>query len=452
VNKTILTIDIGATNIVTVIARNDFDDRINVLGVGNKHTSSVEKGLITNMQDVGETIKQSVEEAKKSAEATIDEVFVSFSPAETKNIISKGNVSIPNGIITEKDLYQVMQMAHYNANIVPDYEAIHVFPIFFKVDDSGEFTNPLNMNASRLEASVYIVTAKKTAITNVKNALKVAGIENSTFVLHGYASALATISDEQKKFGVAVIDLGSSTSDVIIYKGNSIIYSDYIPVGSLSITNDLSIMLHTPPLAAETIKINYGTLLPIDENDENSIKKIQVPIIGNELETKEVSIDRIQTIIHARTEETLIFLANKIKSSGLSDKLSGGIVLTGGLSKLEGIEELASMIFGNIPVKIANPKNIKNGYIDFNNPVMSTTVGLLLYSLDQNPSFELDSNKKLRSPHKVKSTPSVKQEIPVMTTKTSQKNSKIDLTGVKIPTENKENSISKAWNKILGWF
>jgi len=448
-NKTILAIDIGTTNIITVVARNDFDNRINILGVSSNPTNGIEKGLINDIQNVGEIIKVSVESAKKSAEATIDEVYVSFSAASTKNIISKGAVNIPNGIITEKEINQVMQMAHYNANIVPDYEAIHVFPISFKVDDSGEFSNPLNMNASRLEVSVYIVTAKKTAITNTKNALKVAGIENSTFVLHGYASALSIMSEEQKKFGVAVLDMGSSTSDLIIYRGNSIVYSDFLPVGSVNITNDLSVMLHTPAIAAETVKVKYGSLIPIDENDENIIKKVQVPLIGNELETKEVSIDMIQTIIHARVEETLIFLANKIKSSGLSDKIGAGIILTGGMSKLEGIEELASIIFGNMPVKVTNPKNIKNGYLDFNNPTMSTTVGLLLYGLDLSPSFELDSNKRLRKAPMLKST-TPRQDIPLV-----DKNirpTKGDLTELSQLKKSNTNSFSKMWNKILEWF
>jgi len=448
-NKTILAIDIGTTNIITVVARNDFDNRINILGVSSNPTNGIEKGLINDIQNVGEIIKVSVESAKKSAEATIDEVYVSFSAASTKNIISKGAVNIPNGIITEKEINQVMQMAHYNANIVPDYEAIHVFPISFKVDDSGEFSNPLNMNASRLEVSVYIVTAKKTAITNTKNALKVAGIENSTFVLHGYASALSIMSEEQKKFGVAVLDMGSSTSDLIIYRGNAIVYSDFLPVGSVNITNDLSVMLHTPAIAAETVKVKYGSLIPIDENDENIIKKVQVPLIGNELETKEVSIDMIQTIIHARVEETLIFLANKIKSSGLSDKIGAGIILTGGMSKLEGIEELASIIFGNMPVKVTNPKNIKNGYLDFNNPTMSTTVGLLLYGLDLSPSFELDSNKRLRKAPMLKST-TPRQDIPLV-----DKNirpTKGDLTELSQLKKSNTNSFSKMWNKILEWF
>ncbi len=450
-NKTILAIDVGTTNIITVVARNDFDNRINILGVSSNPTNGIEKGLISDIQNVGEIIKTSVESAKKSAEATIDDVYVSFSAASTKNITSKGAVNIPNGIITEKEINQVMQMAHYNANIVPDYEAIHVFPISFRVDDSGEFSNPLNMNASRLEVSVYIVTAKKTAITNTRNALKVAGIENSTFVLHGYASALSIMSEEQKKFGVAVLDMGSSTSDLIIYKGNSIIYSDFLPVGSINITNDLSVMLHTPAIAAEAVKVKYGSLIPVDENDENTIKKVQVPLIGNELETKEVSIDMIQTIIHARVEETLIFLANKIKSSGQSDKIGAGIILTGGMSKLDGIEELASMIFGNIPVKVTNPKNIKNGYLDFNNPTMSTTVGLLLYGLDLSPSFELDSNKRLRKAPTLKAS-MPKQDIPMVDKAINIKPTKGDLTELSQLKKSNGNPLSKMWNKILEWF
>jgi cell division protein FtsA len=160
-------------------------------------------------------------------------------------------------------------------------------------------------------------------------------------------------------------------------------------------------MLHTPYNAANMIKNQYGTLLPAKNDnildETQTISKVKIPILGNESETKEIPLVQIQPIIHARVEELLCLLKDKIIASGMSNKIDGGVVITGGMSKIIGLQKLASKIFDNVPVKVSTPINIQNGYIDFNNPSMSTIVGLLLYELDNENSFELDSNSDLHA-------------------------------------------------------
>jgi cell division protein FtsA len=148
------------------------------------------------------------------------------------------------------------------------------------------------------------------------------------------------------------------------------------------------------------IKKQYGTLLPT-KNDynydhEQTISKVKVPLLGNESKSNEIPIIQIQPIIHARVEELLCIIKEKINSSGMIESIDGGIVITGGTSYTKGLQELANKIFMDIPIKISNPINIQNGYIDFNKPTLSTIVGLLKYALDTDPFFELDSNKELR--------------------------------------------------------
>ncbi len=197
-NKTLLAIDIGSSNITTVIAKNNLDYKINILGTGSYKSNGINKGVVSNIEVASKCIKEAVLIAKRNTTEPIDSTVVSISGAYTKGVRSSGSVNVPNGLITENEINQVMQMALYNATIIPEYEAVHVVPIFFKIDDSADVENPLGMNGSRLEVSVYIVTAKKTALTNVQSALKMAGIVVNNFVLDGYATAISVLDEQQK--------------------------------------------------------------------------------------------------------------------------------------------------------------------------------------------------------------------------------------------------------------
>ena len=353
-----------------------------------------------------------------------------------------------------------MQMALYNATIVPEYEVVHVVPIFFKVDDSVEVDNPLNMNGSRLEVSVYIVTAKRTALTNIKSALKISGIEIVKFVLDSYASAIAVLDEQQKKFGAIVINLGSTTTEFVYYKGNSIIFNGFIPVGSHHITNDLSVMLHTPLTAAEKIKIEYGSLLRnYSPNNELGVTKVKIPRIGDEDSISEVALDYVQTIIHARVEEVLVLVKNKLKKSGLMDNTGSGIVITGGMSYLDGIKRLAERIFEGVPISVSIPKNIKNGFMSFDEANMATIVGLLFYSLGTNRSYQLDSSKKLIKP--VKNDRIAEPKISVLNNSSEKLSTEDNKEHIQIKDNStvltpllrdKKTGVSKFWSKVSEWF
>ncbi|MEA2049587.1 MAG: cell division protein FtsA [Campylobacterota bacterium] len=436
-NKTILAIDIGTTQIIAIVATNDFNNKINILGVGTVKSEGVQKGNIVDINLAGNSIKEAALNAISSSGSTSHDVVVSLSGANTRTLRSNGSINIPSGIITQNEIKQVLKMALYNAQIIPDYDVIHVLPIFFRVDDGATISNPLNMNGSRLEVSVNLITAKKTSLTNVKNALKQANLEVDKFVLAGYANSIATLEADQKKIGSAVINLGGTTTQLVVYKGTTIIYNDFLPIGSEHITHDISIMLHTPYSAANMIKNKYASLLPFETlESETHIKKVKLPILGNETETKEISLDQIQPILHARIEEILTTIHDKLLESSVLENIDGGIVLTGGMTYIPGIKELASNVFDGLPVKVSNPKNIQNGYIDFNTPTMSTIVGLLLYEFDVENNFELDSNTELRRRNVVSHNDEIKTE---------QKKKKEDINNIPKtnPEDIKELTISK---------
>lgn len=466
-NNTLLSIDIGSSTITAVIAKHDLEYNISILGTGIQNSEGINKGLIINIEEASKAIKNAVTLAKRNTTETIDNSVVSISGSYTKSIRSSGSVNVPNGLITETEINQVMQMALYNATIVPEYEVVHVVPIFFKVDDSVDVDNPLNMNGSRLEVAVYIVTAKRTALTNIKSALKVSGVDLTTFVLDGYASAIAVLGDQQKKFGTTVINMGSTSTEFVCYKGNSLIYNGFIPVGSNHITNDLSVMLHTPPMAAERIKTEYGSLTKdYTPNNDLGVTKVKIPRIGDEDTTSEVALDYIQTIIHARVEEVLVLVKNELKKSGILDSIGSGIVITGGMANLEGIKALSEKIYEGIPISLSNPKNIKNGYLNFDDPSMSTIVGLLEYSLGTNKNYQLDSSKQLIKPlkreprveNKTVQSPNIsmpEQQVTQMTQEqriAHQEELKENPAVLTPLSKEKKKGVSKFWSKISEWF
>jgi cell division protein FtsA len=396
-NNSILAIDIGTTNIIAIVASNDFSKKINILGVGQSKSEGLKKGSIVDIDLASSSIDEAVSTALNSSGTQTKKATVSLSGANTKTLMSNGVVNIPSGQITLNDIKQVLKMALYNAQVISDYEVIHVLPIFFRVDDGTTIANPLNMNGSRIEVSVNIITAKKTALTNIRNALKQCNLDVDKFVLCGYANAISTLDEDQKKLGACVINLGGATTQFVVQKGSTIVYNEFLPIGSENITNDIVSTFHTPYSAANMIKKQYATLLPYNDNEnEQNIKKVKLPTLGNESESKEIALEQIQPIIHARIEETLSIIHDRLLDSAAIESIDGGVILTGGMSFIPGVKELASKIFTDIPVKVANPKNIQNGYINFNSPTMSTIVGLLLYELDCENSFELDSNSDLR--------------------------------------------------------
>ncbi|MBS4069394.1 MAG: cell division protein FtsA [Sulfurimonas sp.] len=389
-SRTVLAIDIGSTKICAIIAEIANDNSIAITGAGISKAQGLKKGSITNIELASKSIKSAVSDAKRIAGSEVNTAIVSISGAYTKSINSNGIVNIQNKEVTFKEIERVMQTSLYNANIPNEYEVLHALPYNFKVDDQDHVEDPMGMNASRLEVDTHIITTQKSNLNNLRKAVRGAGIEVESIVLNGYASSIATLNDDEKELGVALIDMGGNTSNIIIHSGNSIRYNDFLGVGSNHVTSDLSMALHTPLNIADSVKLNYGSLL----NTSNDL--IELPIIGDENTTHEVSLEVVHNVIYARVEETLMILAQFIENSGLKDKIGAGIVLTGGFSQMEGIRELAVATFGSVPVRLAKPKEMNGLFENLRSPQFSSAIGLVLYAASAYTPYEIDANKRIR--------------------------------------------------------
>ena len=389
-SKTVLAIDIGSTKICAIIAEIDNDNSISITGAGTTKAQGLKKGSITNIELASRSIKTAVEDAKRVSGSTINTAIVSISGAYTKSLNSNGIVNIQSKEISLEEIKRVMHTSLYNANIPNEYEVLHALPFNFKVDDQDYIEDPLGMNASRLEVETHIITTQKSNLNNFKKAVRGAGVEVENVVLNSYASAMATLNEDERELGAAVIDMGGNTSNIAIHSGNSIRYNEFLGVGSNHVTSDLSMALHTPLNVADKVKLTYGSLLT------PSSELIELPIIGDENSTHEVSLEVVHNVIFARVEETLMILAQFIENSGLKDQIGAGIVLTGGFSKMDGIRDLAIATFGSVPVRLAKPIEMNGLFDSLRGPEYASAVGLIIYSAYPYTPYEIDVNKRVR--------------------------------------------------------
>jgi len=387
--KTILAIDIGSTKVSAVIAEINEQGVISITGHGFAKSMGVKKGIITNIELASKCVKKALSDARRIAGNNISVATVSISNAYAKNVNSTGIVNIPNKDISIREIKRVMETALYNANISSDDEVIHVLPYNFRVDDQDFIEDPYGMNASRMEVDVNIITVQKSSLSNLKKAIRSAGLDIEAIVLNSYASAIATMGEDEKELGVAVIDMGGQTSNLVIHIGNSVRFNDYLGVGSNHITNDLSMALHTPLQVAEQVKIQYGSLT------EFSNETIELPVIGDHDNKNEISLEIVHRVILARVEEALMLLSKSLDRSGLRDQIGAGIILTGGMTKLEGMRELAQDIFHGMPVRIAKPWKIGGLFKNLDDPVYSTIIGLLFYQAGGHTQYEINNSNNM---------------------------------------------------------
>jgi cell division protein FtsA len=458
-----LAIDIGSTKVCAVIAKQQAEES-HILGVGLAKSQGIKKGVITNIDLASKAIKNAIEEAKKIAGTHFSKVIVSISGAYINATSSDGVVNVPGSEITIREINRVMEIAHFSAQTPKDYDKIHILPYNFKVDKQELIEDPLGMNGTRLEVETHIISAQSSSLNNLKKAIKSAGVEVDNIVYSGYAASLAVLNSDEKELGAAVIDMGGATCNLAIHCGNSIIYNDFLSVGSNNITSDLSMALHTPINAAEKLKRLHGSLKNIDSHD-----MVDLPIIGDDQTTQQVSLEIIAKVIYARAEEMLTLLAKKIDESGHKGMLGAGVVLTGGMSKLDGIRDLANAIFDGLPVRIAKPLNLSGLDDALQDPRYSTVIGLVLYGSGHFAPYEIDSNKKLRYKdeemtvlggqkekqdfiaHEPK-TNSVRADIPVRESGTIPK----ELQKPTLPTlqerSKEESPLTKFWNTLTQMF
>lgn len=375
-------IDIGTSKICAVIASWSENQPFEILGIGQAPSLGLKKGVVVNINETASSIKKAIDEAQNQSGETFDECYVGITGEHIRGInnigvitVSKNNSTNLEQEITKSDIKRVLEHAQ-SITLPMERRILHVLSQDFKVDDHDGIKDPLGMIGHRLETKVHLVTSELTKEKNLHSCLERAEIDVIDFVLEPLAAGYSVLDQNEKDLGIALIDIGGGTTDVIVYYDGGVRQTSVIPLGSKNITADIAHGVQTTLEQAEMLKCQYGMA---KEALASPDEIITVKGLSDD-EPKTITQKELASFIEPRMEEILMLAKSDIRKSDHPGVFTFGIKITGGGALLNNVVDLANDIFHQ-PVKIGQP-NLKGGISEnLNKPEYSTIVGLINYAI-----------------------------------------------------------------------
>ncbi|MCW8883155.1 MAG: cell division protein FtsA [Sedimenticola sp.] len=369
----IVGLDIGTSKVVAIVGEIKANKEIEIIGIGSHPSRGIKKGVVVNIESTVQSIQRALEEAELMAGCEIHSVHAGIAGSHIRSLNSHGIVAIKDREVTHNDVERVIDAARAVA-IPADQKILHILPQEFIIDEQEGIREPIGMSGVRLEARVHMVTGAVSAAQNIVKCVRRCGLEVDDLILEQLSSSYAVLSDDEKELGVCIVDIGGGTTDIAVFTEGSIRHTAVIPIAGDQVTNDIAVALRTPTQHAEEIKIKYAcALTQLAASDET----IEVPSIGDR-PPRRLARQTLAEVVEPRYEELLGLVQAELRRSGFEDLIAGGIVLTGGSSKMEGLIELAEEVF-HMPVRLGLPQYV-TGLVDVvRNPIYATGVGLLLF-------------------------------------------------------------------------
>ncbi|WP_420589969.1 cell division protein FtsA [Bacterioplanoides sp.] len=384
-------LDIGTSKIVAIVGEVGEDGQIDIVGLGSCPSHGLKKGVVVNIDSTVQSIRRAVEEAELMAGCRIHSVHAGIAGSHIQSMNSHGIVAVRDREVTHTDIERVIDAAQAVA-IPQDQRILHVLPQEYVVDFQEGIREPVGMSGVRLEAKVHLVTGAVNAAQNIERCIERCDLQVDDLVLEQLASSYSVLTDDERELGVCMVDIGGGTTDIAIFIEGAIRHTAVIPIAGDQVTNDIAMALRTPTQHAEKIKIKYAcALTQLAKADET----IKVPSVGDR-PPRDLSRQALAEVVEPRYDELFTLIQSELRRSGFEDLVAAGIVLTGGTAKMEGVVELAEEIF-HMPVRLARPHGVSGLQDVINNPIYSTSVGLLLQAVKQQENKalkKLDENQE----------------------------------------------------------
>jgi cell division protein FtsA len=388
----IVGLDIGTTKVSIIIGRKNQYDKIEILATGKSVSSGVSRGIVSNIDKTVLSIKLALEEAEKKINIKIKDVFVGIAGQHIKSLQHRGEIVRDNVNIeiAQGDIDKLKENM-FKLITIPGEEVIHVIPQEYTVDGEDGIQDPKGMAGVKLEANFHVITAQVGAVRNIMRCVEKAGLNPKELILEPFASAVATLDEDELREGVALVDIGGGTTDVAIFLDKIIRHTAVIPFGGNIVTKDIKTGLAILDKQAELLKIKFGAAMYTDDQDN-----VMVSIPGlRGREPKEIAVKNLSEIIGARMKEIIDLVYHEIKVSGYENKLMTGIVLTGGGSQIKNLQQLVSFITAK-ETRIGYPnEHLASESKDLvTSPMFSTGVGLVLKGFEKSIKKSTNKNKE----------------------------------------------------------
>jgi cell division protein FtsA len=394
-------VDIGTTKIVSIVGKQTENKKLEILGMSKTASKGVKRGVVLNIEETVNAINTTVTEVKKLTGVQFKDVFVGIAGQHIKSVRNRGyfNRDSYDEEITKADIQRLVDDM-YKIPIEAGEEIIHVLPQNFVVDNETGIKNPIGISGRRLEGNFHIVIGQIASAKNISKCINRVGLNVEELILEPLASSEAVLTEDEKEAGVVMVDIGGGTTDIAVYYDDIIRHTAVIPFGGNVITWDIKDGCSILNRQAESLKITFGSALG-DLAQEDKI--VTIPGISGR-DPKEISFKSLAYIIQSRMEEIIDAIMFEIDSSGVLDKLSAGIVFTGGGALLRHLPQLVKFRTG-LDVRIGYPVEqlAAESIEEVNQPMYSTSVGLLLKGYDNRQKQQntiMDARKEEAGPEK----------------------------------------------------
>jgi cell division protein FtsA len=373
-------LDVGSNKICCAITEVDpKTESVKLLGVGLSPSTGIKKGSITHRDQLIDEMDHAFQEAQTMANVNVQKLSLGISGDHIRGINTQGAIAIGNNEnsnvpiqheITNADVHRVLDLAKA-ISLPVDRDILHVLPQEYVIDTMDSIKDPVGLTGRRLEARVHLITVATTAATNLASCAEELGVAVDGIIYQGLASSIATLVEDEKNLGVVCVDIGATTTDIVVYHEGGIRHTATLGIGAASITNDIAVMLQVGIDEAENIKKTYGS----------AKASMSSPALDFELPSKDGQIKRkvseheLSRYVEARMVEILQLTMREVSRADIKEKLTYGMVLTGGGSELKNLVGLAQETI-NMPVRIGKPNNISGAVDIASSPIYASAVGL----------------------------------------------------------------------------
>ena len=375
----IMAIDVGTSKVCTIIARREGGRRFSVLSHSVVPSQGLQKGIVTDISATQSVIRESATKAARQARATVKEAYVGVTGSHVnfENRLDELDWAAKRGVITPADIRRVPTSVAA-ASAEPGRKVLHALPRNYILDGQSGIRNPLGMHTSQVKVETHVVTAAAMFIDKLNQAVRQAGVSVRELVLEPIASAEAVLTVEERESGVALVDIGGGTTDMVVYRQGTVLYNAALPIGGFQFTNDICLTYDTTYEAAEAVKLEHGTT---DPASLGAIADVSLPLAGR-VSNRTVALRDLSQLLRERAQELVRLIRIKLTESGYTEASEVRLVLTGGSASLPGLEDMIRRTITR-HVRIGSPDDVPGIPDELRSPMFATSVGLLLWAIER---------------------------------------------------------------------
>ncbi len=381
----IVALDVGTAKIACLIAEDEGDGLLHVLGVGHKVSRGLRNGAVIDLAAAEQAVREAVHAAESMAGETVRSAVINLSCGQPQSRRFSVEVEIGGHDVGEADLRRIHDLAQRQP-APAERTVVHAHPVAYGIDGVHGIRDPRGLFGDRLAVTMHVATAGRGAVRNLSTCLTRCHLDVDDLVLSAYAAGQAVLAEDERTLGAVCLDLGAGTTSIAVFQGDRLVHADCVPVGGAHVTNDIARGLATPVADAERLKTLHGSVIA-DAADDRRL--LDVPAIG-EGEVAGGSIDqvpraRLIDIIRPRVEETLELVRDRLAASGMGELAGCRVALTGGGSQMNGITGLAGQMLGS-PVRLGRPRALRGLAESTSGPAFAVAAGLLQHAFETSSS------------------------------------------------------------------